>query len=654
MWGWWLVACGSPAEVDGAGPPGVEQCAGFLDEDDDGEVDCLDADCAAHCDADGDGVWNAASGGLDCDDADPSRSPNTPEICNGRDDDCDVWVDDADPSWDPAEGVWQYEDGDGDGYGQRAVAACTALPGHVAQDGDCDDAAADAWPGAAERCDDRDTDCDGLDDNLDPDVDPATRVDSATDLDGDGWGDPNAVQTSCDVPAGRSTQIGDCDDADPAAFPGARWATDADGDGFGDGALAVESCLPPSPDHRPLAAGEDCDDANAAIAPGAVELCWDGVDQDCTGLDDCHPSWTGDALTVGGAYAGEATETRFGVALVAGELGGAPALVIASDQAIRWFGGPGGGGATDALAVGPPGAPALGDVDGDGQNELVWADGSVYGIASPPSVFGVADAAWTLAAPAGWTGLRTPVIADGQLAIPAAGGPDGALLVGELTAGLAAVPGPAGGRWDKATVVAGDLTGDGWTDWVVAAPDAQGGAGEVRVYDGAVVAADDAWLAWTGVAGERFGALVALGDGDGDGAADLAIGRAIGSEIAVQRGPFLAGAAYAPELEVLASFPDYPLNQGVAFVADGTGDGTAEIWVAGAAPLATAVGWLPGDASGTWLAADQLVGRWPLAVGELPQGLAAVDLDADGYLDVALGAPATGVGTVYLIYGSPL
>ena len=54
------------------------------------------------------------------------------------------------------------EDGDGFGSPDEVVDACFAPPGHVADDGDCDDADASVHPGASELCDGIDNDCDGV------------------------------------------------------------------------------------------------------------------------------------------------------------------------------------------------------------------------------------------------------------------------------------------------------------------------------------------------------------------------------------------------------------------------------------------------------------------------------------------------------------
>jgi hypothetical protein len=56
-----------------------------------------------------------------------------------------------------------YADADGDGYGNPAIAtqACSQPAGFVANNTDCNDANANAFPGAAEVCDNLDNDCDG-------------------------------------------------------------------------------------------------------------------------------------------------------------------------------------------------------------------------------------------------------------------------------------------------------------------------------------------------------------------------------------------------------------------------------------------------------------------------------------------------------------
>ena len=98
----------------------------------------------------------------------------------------------------------------------------------------------------------------------------------------------------------------DCDDTDPAVFPGAdewcngvdddcdgtvdeddaldadTWYQDADGDSFGDAGAPLAACDQPA---GFVADATDCDDLDDDVFPGAAELC-DDVDNDCNGLID--------------------------------------------------------------------------------------------------------------------------------------------------------------------------------------------------------------------------------------------------------------------------------------------------------------------------------------------------------------------------------
>lgn len=183
----------------------------------------------------------------------------------------------VDADGDGAAGAELVDDG-GDGCGgagERPAAEAGA---------DCDDADAAVHPGAVEVVGDTvDDDCDGA-------------VICFADRDGDGWRtdapDPGwNVDLDCDDvgEALASTPFPDCDDGDPATWPGAPEIVADDFDEDCDGA---ELCYPdrdgdgfrtdevvPSPD-------ADCDDAGEAhgdLPPGDCD------DEDPSAVQDCAP-----------------------------------------------------------------------------------------------------------------------------------------------------------------------------------------------------------------------------------------------------------------------------------------------------------------------------------------------------------------------------
>ncbi|MBN2495717.1 MAG: hypothetical protein JXR96_14080 [Deltaproteobacteria bacterium] len=145
---------------------GVEICDG-LDNDCDGATDegcpacrsdadcapgesCIDGLCAAICsDSDGDGYQAESCGGADCDDADSAVYPGAPELCNGRDDDCDGAIDEGCAECTEGE---QVACGTDEGECSRGLRTCSGGGW-----GPCEDA---VWP-QTEICDGLDNDCDG-------------------------------------------------------------------------------------------------------------------------------------------------------------------------------------------------------------------------------------------------------------------------------------------------------------------------------------------------------------------------------------------------------------------------------------------------------------------------------------------------------------
>ncbi len=127
----------------------------------------------------------------DCDDTDPNSYPGAPELCDGKDNNCDGFT--------PQE---ELTDGDSDG-----IIACA----------DCYDDDPNSYPGAPEICDGKDNDCDNfIDEGL-------GKKAYYFDNDNDGYGDPdlNLVVYDCKKPEGNYVLKGnDCDDNNPSANPG--------------------------------------------------------------------------------------------------------------------------------------------------------------------------------------------------------------------------------------------------------------------------------------------------------------------------------------------------------------------------------------------------------------------------------------------------
>lgn len=615
-------------------------------------------------DADGDGLDSS----IDCDDLDAAIG--------------------LPPTW--------YGDADGDGAAGELVVveACVVPTGYSEAATDCDDLDATVHPGALEVCDDGeavDNDCDGLVDEADDSWEPGTGSDWYTDEDGDGYGvDGSETVLAC---SGDTTLAGDCDDTDDSLSPETIWYGDFDEDGYGAEARSYTGCEAPDDGESWLREALDCDDTDARINPDATEVC-DARDNDCDGaIDDADDDLeTATQIDVfvdddGDGYGAEGSAAEAACAPTAGwsatdddcddddvfvnpgvdevcndgidndcDGGAGPCAIVGElsgleDADLHLRGITTGDGAGSAVAAV--------DLNGDGLDELLVGAPSadeggsssgevyiVYGVVSGDPEQSLGDAA-IFAGGTSFDALGQSIASAGDLdadgfedvVIGAAGAdPDDSSKAGEAyvlyggtsawsgtiemsTAADVLVSGAASSDELGAAVHGvGDHDQDGFDDLLLAAVGAGEDAGAVYLLFGSPSLgsehAADGLLTFSGAEeGDQLGGRDGLGSGDlnGDGYIDLVLG------------------AYG----VAAALVD---GAGAVYIFDG--DGTR--WTTD--PLASS--------------ADHTVrGGTALGDGRFGYSLAATDLDADGYDDLAVGAyyadtPDSKAGGLYLYRGS--
>ncbi|GMV39333.1 MAG: hypothetical protein AMXMBFR64_10490 [Myxococcales bacterium] len=292
-----LSPCSAPAAT-------AESCDG-KDNDCDGLVDEGNPGGGATCSTGKPGVCGAGTtvctpGGFAC----QQTVQPSDETCDGKDNDCDGAVDEE-----GSQGcTTYYADMDGDGFGVVGGAKCLCGPSGVntaTKAGDCNDMQPTVNPGAAEKCNGVDDNCNGQADEGNPGggqtcttgkLGPCAEGTTACVT-----GTIQCVQT---VQPSDETCDGEDNDCDGAVDEeGAQGCTthymDMDGDGFG--VVGGAKCLcGPSGVYTATKAG-DCNDTQPAVNPGATEKC-NGFDDDCDGQVDegcaAPVTWTNDVKPI--------------------------------------------------------------------------------------------------------------------------------------------------------------------------------------------------------------------------------------------------------------------------------------------------------------------------------------------------------------------
>lgn len=319
---------------------------------------------------------------------------------------------------------------------------------------------------------------------------------------------------------------------------------------------------------------------------------------------------------------------------------------------------------------------ALGDVDGDGRGDLAvgaphadvgapnggvlrvlsGATGRVLATAAGDDSNDRLGAALAAAGDHDGDGLMD-VLVGAPMGSPASGevrvvrGVDGATL--RTYAGSA-----AGERFGAALAGLGDLDGDGIPDLAVGAPEADAAgssSGRVVLLSGrsGALLREHVGAAW-----DRFGTSIASpGDLDGDGRADLLVGAPFSDGGGFNAGSVLAfsGADGSLLFDVHGAGPGDRLGERVAAAGDVDGDGIPDLVAVAPGEDGVAVD------SGVVRVLSGLDGRLLLTVsgetsGEfLSAAAGAGDVDGDGRADVLVGSSAAGTaegGRVRLVSGS--
>jgi hypothetical protein len=275
----------------------------------DGDTKCL---CRAV------GAYSATRGG-DCVDDDARIHPGAVEVCNGKDDNCNLLVDEENAD----NCKLYYRDHDLDSFGDPSLSKCLCeATGEYTTDdkSDCDDSDLEVNPLATERCNSKDDNCDGTTDELSK-VCTTDCGDGSSTCTAGRWGECSGpLPLSC-TDYGTCTTEGMCVTTCPTPPTETCNGLDDDCDGTVDGmtrscsslcetGTGTETCVNGQwfgcTAQQPLSCMDyaTCTMADICVTTCPVapaEIC-NGIDDDCNGQTDevCAP--TGIVISFASAY----------------------------------------------------------------------------------------------------------------------------------------------------------------------------------------------------------------------------------------------------------------------------------------------------------------------------------------------------------------
>lgn len=523
---------------------------------------------------------------------------------------------------------------------------------------DCRDNSADIHPGASERCNDVDDDCDGkVDDH------PADGSWGWLDLDRDGWGDPSTKDLWCseseDYVLPWVNKDGDCDDGDSTIHPASVescdhpadencngdtndsdalgctfWYEDLDSDGTG---TERASCLCQAEGNFRARSAGDCDDADPTRVDGCGLSGASILGENGIALIGAEPA-TFAGTSVSGA--GDADGDGWLDVLVAGPQTGPSWLLVRgpfdTDRDL---------GASSARFTEPrlrPAFPAMVgggiDLDGDGGDDLVLAG---YGVSSRPA--------------GGWTGVAA--ILGGTLS--------GQIDLSHADAQFESPITPS--RYTMQVAVSQDTDGDDIGDLLVSGTWNQ----SAWVFPGPLEGTFDATEAACtirGGEGDMGAAVAAAGDVDGDGLGDILVGAPLfgsqteGAAWLVAGG--MTGIVGVHEATAVMWGPTARASAGVTLAGPGDvdGDGYDDLLIGGRADVGG-----HSVAGSVWLVRGPVTGTFSLLRADARiDGVASLDaayvighvgdLDRDGAADIVIGSPrddttSIGAGAAFVFFG---